>query len=560
MNKVEKPMYEWKMLPWKKIQQGVFKLQKRIYQASKSGNVKAVRKLQRLLLNSWSAKCLAVRRVTEGNKGKKTAGIDSKLALHQLERVNLINSLKLSQGVTSTGRVWIAKAGKVRKHPLGIPTIKERAKQALIELALEPEWEAKFEKNSYGFRPGKSCHDAIEAVHKHVGAPKYVLNAHIWGCFDDINHSYLLSKLNTSPKISKQIKAWLKNGVISGKSLFPGENRNLQVGVISSLLANIALHGLEKAIEDYSKTVDIPQQQWDAKYHQISPKSQDLRTENANTVIGTHCCNPKPLEIGNECVSPKNKIMKMGFIRYGDKFVAIHENLEAIVGVKGIIEKWLKDIGLQFKDSKTKIVHTLNEHEGHPPGFDFLGFNVRSYRDKGPDIHKRKTSKGTPKEFVSLVKPSKEAIKAHQATLREIIRKSGKSITQESLIYKLNPAIKEFANYYKSVCWLDESAKLDHLIYLKLRRWALRRHPRKGGRWVKDKYWWDNRPGHKWEFKTQNRVELLKYSAYKVNRDALVKGDKIPYDRDSPYCAQRLLTEMSQNGKTRHDHDACIHY
>ena len=478
MNKVQQPMYEWEMLSWKKIQKGVFKLQKRIYQASKSGNVKAVRRLQRLLLNSWSAKCLAIRKVNQGNKQKKTVGIDGKLALNQFDRVNLINSLELSDRAISSKRVWISRSSKTGKRPLGISSNHERAKQALIELALEPEWEAKFEKNSYGFRLGKSCHDAMEATQKHIRTPKYVLSACVSGCLDNINHSYLLSKLNTSPKISKQIKAWLKSGVIDGKFLFPSENATPKAGVISSLLANIALHGLEKAIEDYSKTLEITEKQWDGKYQQINPE---------------------------------NKITKMGFIRYADNFVVIHEKLEAIVGVKGMIEKWLKDVGLQLKDSKTKIVHTLNEHEGNPPGFDFLGFNFRSYRDQRPDIHKKKTSKEAVKEFVTLVKPSKESIKIHQETLSKIIRKSGKSITQEGLIYKLNRAIREFANYYRFVCSSEQSAKLGRLIYLKLRRWALRRHPRKSGRWVKDKYWWDNRPGHKWEFKTKNGVELLQY-------------------------------------------------
>ena len=478
-------MYEWEMLPWEKIQKGVLKLQKRIYQASKSGNVKAVRRLQRLLLTSWSARCLAIRKVDQGNKGKKISSIDgksalAKSALKQFERANLIDSLELSDRVISAKRVWISKSGKLRKRPLGIPINHERAKQALIELALQPEWEAKFEKNSDGFRSGKSCHDAMEAIHKHIRTPKYVLSGCISGCFDNINLSYLLSKLNTSPKISKQIKAWLKSGVINEKSLFPQKNGTPQAGVISSLLANIALHGLEKAIEDYSKTVNISEKPWDSKYRQ-------------------NC--------------PDNQMMKMGFIRYADNFVVIHEKLEAIVGVKGMIERWLKDIGLQLKDSKTKIVHTLNEHEGNTPGFDFLGFNFRSYSGKTPDIRNRKTSKEAAKEFVSFVKPSKESIKIHQETLSKIIRKSGKSITQEALICKLNPVIRGFANYYnKSVSYSDLSAKLDRLIYLKLRRWAKRRHPRKGGKWVKDKYWWDSRPGHKWEFKTKNGVELLKHS------------------------------------------------
>lgn len=521
MNKVKKPMYEWETLPWNKIQKGVLKLQKRIYQASKSGNITVLRKLQRLLLNSWSAKCLAVRKVIQGDGGKKIAMIGGKLALSHLERVNLINSLKLSDRAISARKVWIYQPGKARKSLYGTPKIDDTAKQVLLKLALEPEWEAKFENNSHSFRASKSCHDAVRTADKHIRTPKYVLEANISGYFADIkiDRSYLFNKLNTSPKIRKQIKTWFKSGVIDSNSLFPRENVNSQGRVISPLLANIALHSLEKVIKDYSKKLDITEQ-WGEKYRQINLQ---------------------------------NKIMQMGFIRYANNFVVLHEELSAIIGVLGIIEKWLKDIGLQLENSKTKIVHTLNEHHGSNPGFDFLGFNLRNYRDKRPDIHKRKTSQGTPQEFVSLIKPSKEAIKVHQETLSKIIRKSGKSITQEDLICKLNPVIRKFTNYYhKSVCWSEQSAKLDHLIYLKLRRWALRRHPRKGGRWVKDKYWWDNRPGHKWEFKTKNGVELLKYSDYKVKIH--IKTPTVVNLK-----AQDLKVQNLKVQKTRYDHNACIH-
>ena len=151
MNTVIQPMYEWNLIPWQKLEKKVFKLQKRIYKASQRGDVKTLRRLQKLLMSSWSAKCIAVRRVTQDNQGKKTAGVDGVKSLTPNQRLNLIGELKLGAKVSPTRRVWIPKPGREEKRPLGIPTMKDRALQALVKQALEPEWEARFEPNSYGF-------------------------------------------------------------------------------------------------------------------------------------------------------------------------------------------------------------------------------------------------------------------------------------------------------------------------------------------------------------------------------------------------------------------------
>ena len=133
----------------------------------------------------------------------------------------------------------------------------DRATQALVKLALEPEWEAKFEPNSYGFRPGRSCQDAIEAIFNAIRyKPKFVLDADIAKCFDRIDHKRLLEKLNTYPTLRKQIRAWLKAGVMDGKKLFTTSEGTPQGGVISPLLANIALHGMEERIKQFSETLD----------------------------------------------------------------------------------------------------------------------------------------------------------------------------------------------------------------------------------------------------------------------------------------------------------------
>ena len=199
MNQTEKFRYkwEWSSIHWKAMEKAVFKLQKRIYQASQKGEQVLVRKLQRLLLSSFQAKLLAVRRVTQDNRGKKTAGVDGKTALSSKQRQQLVKTLKLGTKVMPIRRVWIDKPGKKEKRPSGIPTISERAKQALVKMALEPEWEARFEANSYGFRPGRSCHDAIQAIFNALKIKQaYVLDADIAGCFDNIDHQAILKKLH----------------------------------------------------------------------------------------------------------------------------------------------------------------------------------------------------------------------------------------------------------------------------------------------------------------------------------------------------------------------------
>ncbi|TAF58643.1 MAG: retron-type reverse transcriptase [Oscillatoriales cyanobacterium] len=208
---------EWSSIEWSEIQTRVIKLQTKIYEASKSGNKPLVVKLQKTLISSFSARLVAVRRVTQENKGKRTAGIDGIKSLTPQQRVILAEQLRLDGKSSPLRRVEIPKPGKKEKRPLGIPTIEDRAKQALAKLALEPEWEALFEPNSYGFRPGRSCHDAIEAIELSIRKkPKYLIDADLKGCFDNIDHEALIQKLKTFPDMETQIRAWLKSGVLVG--------------------------------------------------------------------------------------------------------------------------------------------------------------------------------------------------------------------------------------------------------------------------------------------------------------------------------------------------------
>ena len=170
-------MMDWKTIPWRKLERSVFKLQTRIFKASQRGDKRTVRQLQKTLMRSWSAKCLAVRRVTQDNQGKHTAGVDGIKSLAPKHRLDLVSQLTPVRKPKPTRRVWIPKPGSTEKRPLGIPTLHERALQALAKQVLEPEWEAWFESNSYGFRPARSAHDAIAAIFSSIcHKPKYVLD------------------------------------------------------------------------------------------------------------------------------------------------------------------------------------------------------------------------------------------------------------------------------------------------------------------------------------------------------------------------------------------------
>ena len=176
---------EWHTIPWRTLAVRVFKLQRRIYQATTRGETQKARRLQKLLATSWSAKSLAVRRVTQENTGKKTAGVDGVKSLTPPQRLQLISHMDLHTPAKPVRRVWIDKPGTPEKRPFGIPIMHDRATQALVKLALEPEWEAKFEPNSFGFRPGRSSQDAVQQIWETIKIqPRYVLDADIASCFD----------------------------------------------------------------------------------------------------------------------------------------------------------------------------------------------------------------------------------------------------------------------------------------------------------------------------------------------------------------------------------------
>lgn len=308
----QKVRYEWNEIPWRKLEKSSFKLQKRIYRASKCKDVKKMHNLQRLLLKSTSARMLAVRRVTQDNRGKKTAGIDGKANLNQKERLQVAYSLDIRKKAKPSRRVWIPKPGRPSEYrPLGIPTISCRAKQTLVKMTLEPEWEAKFEPNVYGFRPGRSCHDAIEAIFQTlIKKTAFVLDADISGCFDNINHHALLEKLNTTPTLKRIIKGWLRAGVMENRIFYPTRCGTIQGGTISPLLACIALNGLEQYIK-----AELSDELFQYRKRKYSTVSQQWIRQSLSVIF------------------------------YADDFIVLHESEEIILKAKDLIEKWLKTVG-----------------------------------------------------------------------------------------------------------------------------------------------------------------------------------------------------------------------
>lgn len=430
----------WNEIDWGNTQKKIRKVQYRIYMAARSGNRKRVHWLQKWLINSTGAKLIAVRTVTTLNKGGRSVGVEKVKLTTPDEKLKLALNLSLDGKAKPIRGVWIPKPGKTELRPLGIPVIEDRAKQALAKLALEPEWEAVFEPNSYGFRPGRSSHDAIEAIflNLHSDTPKWVYGADIRKCFDTIDHKALLNKLQTFPLMKKQVSAWLKAGVMEGYANTPGPSEVLtteagtpQGGVISPLLANIALHGLENYLKDYVASLPM-----------------------------------KPHPGANRGSVAKRKAL--GIVRYADDFVLIHQNKIILELCISETHKWLAQVGLTISEEKSAI------RDGRQ-GFLFLGFQI---------IQVRKVTVG---RFKVKIHPSRKSQEKLLAKVKDIVSKN-KAVSSYDLIQMLRPVILGWANYFKYSECKNDFHILTNKIFQKIRAWVFRRASQKGRKVIKEKY------------------------------------------------------------------------
>jgi len=506
----------WKEIDWTLVERRLRRLKYRIYTASLNGEKDKVHFLQKRLLSSKDAKFAAIRQVCLINRGRKSAGIDGKKELSAKERFDLANDMRMTGKASPIRRVWIPKPGKTENRPLGIPTLHDRALQQLALYALEPEWEAKFEQNSYGFRPGRSCQDAIQGIFIHLrGKSKYVFDADIRKCFDQIDHTKLLNKLDTFPIMHDQVKAWLRAGIMtdyanSSKDAIANETGTPQGGVISPILANIALHGLETAVKDYYT---------------------------------------KHLFSGSKRLAMRDRNRQIGIIRYADDFVVLHPSEIVIRKCKLYISEWLQDqAGLSISEEKSSIKSSFE-------GFKFLGFHIITVKKGDHEKCKMHIHSESRKSFL--------------AKTRSIFQ-ANRSASAGSLIRLLNPVIVGWCNYYRYCECVSDFKQVEYALFQQLKTWVFRRKSEglRSKAQLKHKYFPDNTnvtfrgTTHKgdWIFvgttieanrsdKSPKKVFLVYPSWVKSDIWVKINGTATPYDHNTLYWAKRNVKYSSLSAR-----------
>ena len=459
----------WTNIDWNANRRLVRNLRQRIYRASREGNHRKVRSLQRLMLKCQANRETSIRRVTQINAGRSTPGIDKVTVKTPEARTQLIAELATYQPwkAQPVRRVYIPKANG-KQRPLGIPTIRDRCMQAIVKNALEPEWEAKFEPCSYGFRPGRSCHDAIERIYNNVHPAtkkRWAVDADIKGAFDNIQHDTILTAIARFPG-KGLIRAWLKAGLVEKERTQRTELGTPQGGVISPLLANIALHGMEKAVGvRFSKD------------------------RNSYSNRGTRA-----------------------LIRYADDFVILTTSKEDAEQAKSEISLWLQERGLELSEEKTKICHLTQ-------GFDFLGFTIKLYPNPA-----------TRTGLKLLITPSKQSVLSFKQRMKlewtKLIGQNGDTVTG-----RLGPIVKGWGNYFRTTVSKETFSDVDRWMFTREVRWTRRTHPEKPWKWITQTYFGQQQQGRrdKWVFGGM-KGHLSKLSWTPIQRHIMVKYDASPDD------------------------------
>lgn len=473
-NGTEKPT-DWQAVNWRQVNRRVHNLRERIFRASQEGDDRKVRNLQKLMLRSRANTLSSVRRATQDNAGKGTAGVDKVLVKTPKARGKLVDDLQSNTQpwrAKPVKRVYIPKS-KGTLRPLGIPTVYDRCLQARVKNALEPEWEAKFEACSYGFRPGRGCHDAILDIWSVAskGNKTWVLDADIQGAFDTIDHDFLLEAVGTFPA-RELVRQWLKAGFMEHGVKHDTFAGTPQGGIVSPLLANIALHGMEAALGIKRAT---------------SPSIKDQRGSRNDYAL----------------------------IRYADDFVVLTDTKAKAEAAKAHLTPWLAKRGLTFSQEKTRVVNV-------DEGIDFLGFTVRRF----PSIRKKRG-------HVLLTRPSKEAVARLQSRLREKWLKL-RGHNAASVVKALNPIIRGWANYFRIGASSETFHDLDRFMFRRECRFINRTHPNKPRKWTKERYFGklnSGRPNDNWVFGDKDSdVFLWKFRWVKIERHVKVKGRASPDD------------------------------
>lgn len=462
---------DWNAIDWHDVDKATRRLQARIVKAQREGRHGKVKSLSRILTRSFCGKAMAVKRVTE-NHGRKTAGVDGELWDSPVKKAKAIRELRPERyKAKPLRRVYIPKtSGKMR--PLGIPTMRDRAMQALYLLALDPVAECRADNVSFGFRRKRSAADAMEQVFLALSkghSPNWVLEGDIKGCFDNISHEWMLESIPMEKRILRQ---WLKAGYMEKGSFFDTKAGTPQGGIISPVLANIVLDGLENLLNRHYKI--------------------------RRNYKGEMCWFPPR----------KSENRRVNLIRYADDFVITGDSKELLENeVKPMVREFLAERGLVLSEEKTRVTHIDD-------GFDFLGFNVRKFGGK------------------LLIQPSKQGVKRLLDTVRETVRQH-RTAPAHVLVSKLNSILRGWANYYRHVVSKKTFSKIDHHVWCALWRWAKRRHMHKNKGWIKRKYFTRNAT-RDWIFFGDSpegkRVTLFSLRAVKIKRHVKVKNGANPYD------------------------------